>query len=193
MGVNKVRFGLKNVHYAIVTETTVGGVTTSSYDTPVAIPGAVHLTRDAESSDPSIFRADDSDYYIVKGSTSGFSGELEIAEVPEAFDEDVLGSALDQNDVSVETANDVTKYVALLYEVNGDDSARRYMIPKCLFSRPSIDAETTGEDGNEPKTTTLNFTASPRPDDGLSRLKTTSTTDAAVYSGWFSSVYTPTF
>ena len=37
---NKIKYGLKNVHYAVITE--AGGVV--SYGTPVAIPGAVNIT-----------------------------------------------------------------------------------------------------------------------------------------------------
>ena len=37
---NKVKYGLKNVHYAVITEN--NGETT--YDTPKPIPGAVNLT-----------------------------------------------------------------------------------------------------------------------------------------------------
>lgn len=191
MAVNKVKFGLKNVHYALATETTTLGVTTTSYGTPVAYPGAVSLEVNPSSSDATVFRADDSDYYIVSGSTQGFDGIYECAYVPEAFETDVLGATTDDNGVVVEYANDEVKYVALLFEIDGDNSGRRYLVPKVKFTKPGISAETTGTDGNQPKTVSLSFTAAPRPDDGLARMHTGDTTDAATYNGWFNAVYVP--
>ena len=55
---NKVKFGLKNVHYAVVTETVTDGVISISYGTPKRIPGAVNLTLDA-AGEPVEFYADD--------------------------------------------------------------------------------------------------------------------------------------
>jgi phi13 family phage major tail protein len=191
MAANKVKFGLKNVHYAIATETTTLGVTTTSYGTPEAFPGAVSLEVNPSSSDATVFRADDSDYYIVSGSEQGFDGSFECANIPEAFETDVLGATTDDNGVIVEFASDEIKYVALMFEINGDASARRYLVPKVKFAKPGISAETTGENGNEPKTTKLDFTASPRPDDGLARVHTGDNTDSTTYNGWFTTVYTP--
>lgn len=191
MASNKVKFGLKNVHYAIATETTTLGVTTTTYGTPVAWAGAVTLEINPTSNDQTVFRADDSDYYIVSGSSQGFDGSYECAYVPEDVETDVLGMTTDNNGVIMENASDTIKPVALMFEIDGDDSGRRYLIPKVLFSKPSISAETTGSDGNQPKTVTLNLTASPRPDDGLARLHTGDTTDSTTYNNWFTSVYTP--
>lgn len=193
MGKNKVRYGLKNVHTAIVTETTQSGVTTSAYGTPVPFPGAISLNVNEASGDNSVFRADDMDYFIVQGSSQGFDGDFECAEIPEAFETDVLGARKDDNGVICDYANDEIKYVALLFEIDGDNSGRRYCVPKALFNKPGISAETTGTDGNQPKTKTLNFKASPRPDDNLARFHTGDTTGTATYNSWFDSVYTPSF
>lgn len=190
---NKVKFGLKNVYYALATEAVGTSGTVTTYGTPVQFPGAVNMSVSASSDDNTIFRADDSDYYIVSGSSQGFDGSFECAYIPEAFETDVLGMTKDANGVVCDLDSKTIKYVALLFEINGDESARRYMIPKVLFSNPGIEAETTGTDGNQPKTATLNFKASPRPDDGLARIHTGDTTATATYEGWFSTVYTPSY
>ena len=40
---NKVKYNLKNVHAAVLTESVVDGETVFSYGTPKAIPGAVSI------------------------------------------------------------------------------------------------------------------------------------------------------
>lgn len=191
MGQNKVKFGLKNVHYASVSEVTSLGVTTTTYGTPKAWAGAVNMEVTPTSTDPSVFRADDSDYYIVSGSSQGFDGTYECAYIPEDVETDVMGAIKDNNGVICEYANDEVKYIALMFEIDGDNSGRRYLVPKVKFNKPSISAETTGADGNTPKTSSLTFKAAPRPDDGLARLHTGDTTPDATYNNWFNTVYTP--
>jgi len=77
---NKVRFGLKNVYYAIMTS---GG----SYITPVAIPGAVNLDM-SPAGDTNKFYADNIAYYVGV-SNQGYEGSLEIAKIPDQMFQDV--------------------------------------------------------------------------------------------------------
>ena len=185
---NKVKYNLKNVHAAKLTETVAEGVTTYTYATPQAIPGAVSISLDAEG-DSSPFYADGI-VYFRSVANNGYSGDLEIALIPEWFRTDILQETLDNNGVLVERS-DITEQAkfALLFEFDGDVRAIRHVLYNCTASRPSIESETK-EDTIEPGTETLTLTADPRAD-GLVKCRTGDTTATSTYSAWYSAVYTP--
>ena len=186
---NKVKFNLKNVHAAKLTETVADGVTTFSYATPKAIPGAVSISLDAEG-ESSPFYADGI-VYFRSVTNNGYSGDLEMALVPEWFRTEILQEALDSKGVLIEKSdNKESVKFALLFEFDGDVNCIRHVLYNCTSSRPSIESETK-EDTIEPGTETLSITADPRAD-GLVKARTGDTTDAATYAGWYQTVYLPT-
>lgn len=182
---NKVKFGLKNVHYSVITIDAGGNYT---YGTPKSIKGAVNLSLDA-SGDETNFYADDSKYYNVTNNT-GYSGTLEVAKIAEDFFADVLGFVADSNSVVFEDAEVEPKQFALLFEFSGDKNNTRHVLYNCTCSRPSMSSETLTE-SKDPVTETLNITASPLPLDanGKRIVKAKEVEGGAEYSGWFSNVY----
>ena len=186
---NKVKYNLKNVHAAKLTETVSDGVTSFTYATPKTIPGAVSISLDAEG-ESSPFYADGI-VYFRSSTNNGYSGDLEIALIPEWFRTEILQEALDAKGVLVENSK-VTESVkfALLFEFDGDVNAIRNVLYNCSASRPSIASETK-EDTIEPGTETLSVTADPR-SDGLVKARTGDTTDQTAYADWYKNVYVPT-
>lgn len=183
--VNKIKYGLKNVHAAIQTETE--GVYT--YATPVAIPGAVSLSLEAQG-EAEPFYADDCEYYVSAGN-NGYSGDLEIALIPEWFRTNILQETKDSNGVLVETSDgkEAVKF-ALLFEFAGDVKATRHVMYNCTVARPAVGSQTK-EENIEPQTESLTITSKPRTD-GLVKSKTGDTTATATYEGWYTDVYVPT-
>lgn len=183
---NKVKYNLKNVYAAKMTETTSSTGTTYSYDTPQAIPGAVSISLDAEG-DTSPFYADGI-VYFRSVANNGYSGDLEIALIPEWFRTDILQEELDGKGVLLEKSdNKENVYFALLFEFDGDVNAIRHVLYKCSCARPSIESETK-EDTIEPGTEKLSITADPR-GDGVVKARTGDTTDSTTYANWHKSVY----
>ena len=186
---NKVKYNLKNVHAAKLTETVKDGVTEFTYADPKAIPGAVSISLDAEG-DSSPFYADGIVYFRTS-SNNGYSGDLEIALIPEWFRTEILKEKLDAKGVLVEKSDITeTEKFALLFEFDGDVNAIRHVLYNCSASRPSIESKTK-EDTIEPGTETLSLTADPR-SDGLVKSRTGDTTDAETYKNWYKTVYVPT-
>lgn len=182
---NKVKYNLKNVHAAKLKKEVSGGF---SYESPKQIPGAVSISLDAEG-ESSPFYADGI-VYFRSTANNGYSGDLEIALIPEWFRTEILKEELDKNGVLVEKANvSETEKFALLFEFDGDVNAIRHVLYNCSASRPSIESETK-EDTIEPGTETLSLTADPR-EDGLVKSRTGDTTSSDTYINWYKSVYVP--
>ncbi len=182
---NKIKYNLKNVYAAVLTKT----ANAYTYATPVAIPGAVSMSLDAEG-EASPFYADGI-VYFRSAANNGYSGDLEIALIPEWFREQVLQETKDTNNVFIETS-DVSEpvYFALLFEFDGDQKAIRHVLYNCSVSKRPTIASQTKETSIEPGTETLSLSADPR-EDGLVKARTGDDTTTAVYQAWYESVYTP--
>lgn len=181
---NKVKFNLKNVHYAKLNIDEEGTVT---YDKPKAIPGAVELSLDAKG-DTEEFYADGMIYY-TSTANNGYEGDLEIALVPPSFETDILKNELDDNKVSVENSNTESAEFALLFEFDGDAKAVKHVLYRCKASRPSM-ASKTNEDKKEVRTEKLSIKASPLAN-GNVKTKTTTSTSDEIRNKWYDAVYIP--
>lgn len=161
---NKVKFGLKNVHYAVVTE--ANGLVT--YGTPVAVPGAVNLVQNPVG-DPVTFYADDTTYF-EENTNDGYEGSVEMALIPDQFRVDVFGDELDANGALIENANARPKKIALMFEFDGDKNKVRHVNYNVSVARPSIEGSTR-TNTKEPKTETMNITVRPALDTGYVKAK----------------------
>lgn len=181
---NKVKFGLKNVHYA---KATVAG-STVTYGPPVAIPGAVNLSMDPQGEETN-FYADDTKYYNVTNNT-GYSGDLEVAKFPESFYADIFGQAADTDGVLFEDAEVEPAQFALLFEFAGDANKVRHCLYLCSASRPAVSSGTLTE-SKEPVTETSTITASPLPIDsnGMRIVRSKCVEGDAEYANWFTAVH----
>lgn len=189
---NKIKYGLKNVHYAVAHIATTNG--TATYDTPVSWPGAVSLSLDASGEINKFFA--DNIAYAQFAANGGYEGDFESAVIPESFRKDVLGEGEDGNGVLYETSDASTTPFALLFQFEGDNSGTRYVLYNCAASRPSIEGDTT-EDSIEVKTETVSLTASAIHSVALDKdivkarcVDTTAT--SSTYASWFTTVYQPT-
>lgn len=182
---NKVKFGLSNVHYALLSTDETGKVV---FGTPKPIPGAVNLNLSPQG-DTNTFYADDVAYYVTVAN-SGYQGDLEIALIPDSFAQDVLREDLDETDqVLVENSSVEAVPFALLFEFKGDQHAVRHVMYNCTAARPNVTSATT-TNTKDPQTSSLTVTAAPL-SDGRVKAKTTANTPDSVYNGWYSSVWEP--
>ena len=183
---NKIKYGIKNCYYAVATIASNGSAT---YGSPVALPGAVSLSLDAQG-DTTPFYADNIVYY-TSVANNGYEGDLELALIPESFYKDCLGYALDHNNVLYEDAGAEPVHFALMFQFEGDESARRHVMYNCVATRPTISG-TTKEENIDPQTETINITATTiynaAYDKDIVKASCT-TTQSTQYNAWNSSVY----
>lgn len=177
---NKVKYGLKNTHYAVVTE--ANGVV--SYGAPKPWPGAVNLTLSAAGENVT-FYADDHAYF-EENTNNGYEGSIEMALIPDAFRTDVLGDTVDSNGAIVENANATVKRFALMFEFDGDAKKTRHVLYSVLPTRPDLDGSTRTKT-KDPKTETMNISARPALD--TSDVKAKLAQGDTGYDTFFTAVY----
>lgn len=185
---NKVKYGLSHVYFA---KATIAEDNTATYDKPVAWPGAVSMSLDAEG-DTNTDRADNTDYF-TSISNSGYSGTFECELIPDSFRQTILGDIVDSDGVVLEDANAKTQPFAFLFQFEGDASNTRYVFYNATAGRPSIEGETTG-DTIEPKHDSVTFNAKAIYIKALDKNVTKGYADESnsLYATWFDTVHVPT-
>jgi phi13 family phage major tail protein len=105
------------------------------------------------------FYADNTKYF-THTSNNGYTGELEMANIPDDVLADMLGMTIDRNGMLVESADDEPKEFALMGQIQGDKKNRRFVYYRCKASRPGQESSTT-EASVTPTTDTISLTILP--------------------------------
>ena len=181
---NKIKYGISKCYYAVATDDGTGVLT---YETPVALPGAVSISAEAQGDSNNFFA--DNIIYFSSTANNGYQGDLELALLPDSFRTDVLGETLDATKgFYIEKANAPTVEFALLFQFEGDESATRHCFYRCTASRPATNGSTK-EESIEPQTESITITAMPRINDEV--VKARCPQSASAYANWFTAVVEP--
>ena len=181
---NKVKWGVRNLHYATRTAGQNGEIT---FGVPVKIPGTVNVTLSPQG-DSNPFYADDIEYFRTIAN-NGYSGSIELALLPADFRQLALGEILSEDNILYEKADNQGEEFAIGFEVQGDDKAAFIWLYNCVAERPDINAATQ-ESSITPQTETINITC--RTDyDGFVCARSTDQTAKGKTDAWFSAVVKP--
>ena len=187
MSANKVKYGLEQVHIAFFSEESTPE--NPSWDSPIPIKGAVSFSTSPEGEE-SEFYADNTKYF-THTSNNGYTGELEMANIPDDVLAEILGMTIDSNGMLVESADDMPKEFALMGQIQGDQKNRRFVYYRCKASRPSQESSTT-EASVTPNTDTVSLTILPLESNKLIKgVIELNETNQAVYDAFFSQVILP--
>jgi phi13 family phage major tail protein len=190
---NLVQFGLSNIAIAQLEEGENGA--TPTWGTPVMWPGAVSISMDAAVEEAAKYA--DNRRYWGQYIDQGYTGELEVMQMLEAFATMALGWYVDELGGLVERNNGIKSNFAIMGQFEGDKHGARWVLYNCQAGKPSSEASTT-EDTTEPETQTIPYNAAPiQIADGITATKYTLFDDPgnpaahAAYQGWFSQVTLP--
>jgi phi13 family phage major tail protein len=195
----KVKFGLRNVHYAMY------DATTSTFLTPIPIPGAVSLSLSANLNDYTLY-ADDIAFFQYR-KDNGDTGDLTVTNFENGFLVDALDWTIDINGSLVETAGTLQQQFALLFETQGAVNNKPVKIRTAFYNvngaKPNKSYSTL-EDGVTAQTETMAITCKPFEiedfgDVVLSSLANLTTAGTPIsgaaltaFDNWFTTVYIPT-
>lgn len=188
---NKIFYGISNVYYSVVTESlNTSGQWVETYGTPKALKGAVGITLPASNESIQFAADNDANYFMQQVFTGYTGGSLELRYLDDTFRKDVLGNTDDDNNILVENINDQPKFIALLFQFEGDATKTRHCLYRVSVGAP--DTTSTTKTTTIPEVTvSLPLTAGGRLSDGVVKSKADETANAAQYAAWFNAVYTP--
>lgn len=188
MSLNKITYGLRNLHIAFEAESGA-----AKYDTPIKVLGVISWSPSPEGDTSSLF-ADDITYHTINANT-GYSADLETANISDEVISKMLGWKIDKNGALIETADAVPRKFALMAEVQGDVKNRRFVYYDVQANRPSK-TEQTKKDSVEPNPTTMPVRISPVEINGELIVKADlelNDVNKAVYDSFFTKVYQPDY
>lgn len=182
------------------TGVTVGTVLTTEtigYESPTPLKGAVNLAVDPEG-ESYVFNADNGPYFSIT-SNNGYSGDFEMALLPDAIAVPMIGHIIDSQGMVVEISDGKQRPFALLCQFTGDQKNRKIVYWNCTASRPSDEHKTT-EDAIEVDVQTLPLVIQPIEVGGkkivkgsIELLSTPSAENTLAYDNFFNQVILPKF
>ena len=193
MADRKYRFGLANTKYARYNPDT------GEYGTLKALPGAVSLSLSTEGGDSSDFYADDGIWASFAATNGGYSGDLELATIPDEARVDLLGEIFDEaTGIQFESTNAEPPEFALITEMRTDGGyTMGFAFYNVKASRTELSANTKGEGVDvDTETLPLRIAARDFTYDGArvsvvqSHIQK-SASNASQYAAFFESIVTP--
>lgn len=179
---NKIHYGLENVHYAVMDGDT--------YSTPVALPYAVSMSLKPQGSEVDAYG--DNTLAVSFTQNNGYTGSLEVLQIPDTFRTDCLGEVVDANGVVTETNDNFGKEFALMFEFKGDTTKRRHVLYRCKAARAKIESSSVAEKTTL-KNEALDLTVMPVATGNLKgKVKSyidNTETNTAMYNAFFNKVY----
>lgn len=145
---NKVLFGFSDLYVGTYA---VGAGGTVTMGTPYHQAGAIGFSPEA-SDDSSTFYADNTAYYTMMGNGS-YEGDLEVAMFDDEFKKQFLGYVELDDGGLAQVKNAVKPNIYLMFEVQGDEAARRVIFYNGTLGNVSR-GYTTTEETAEPVTET---------------------------------------
>jgi len=180
-----VVIGLKDLHYALLTEDDDTGVT---YSTPVKIAGAIQANINPNASNDTLF-ADDGPMETAS-SLGQIELELIAADFPLEVQAALLGHTI-SGGVLKRNANDVPPWVAIGFKSLKSNGKYRFVwLVKGKFTQPEMTHETKGDKVNF-QTPTLKGNFTKRDNDGVWIIQTDEDATgytASIGDSWFNQV-----
>ena len=137
MANKKVQFGLKNVHYAVITGTDADN--NEIYDVPKRLPYAVSITLTPNGDKSEVF-ADDMIVFTEENNL-GYEGTLELTILPDDFSQEVMDIKKVAG-VELEFTTAQPKDFALIFEFSLNEGFKRTVFYRCSVGRTAVGGST---------------------------------------------------